>query len=89
MSPNRMTRDKILIQEFVQSLDANLEGNNKYNYTCPKCGKQFKSILSLEIHLDTFSHDDPPEDYDPANPEWKPKKRDERLKERKFKTIIF
>ena len=69
---------------------AGLEDDNpeglEYPYTCPKCGRQFKTTISLEVHLESFDHNNPPEDYDPCNPEWKPKKRDERLKELSLKT---
>lgn len=65
--------------------DDNPEGL-EYPYTCPKCGRQFKTTISLEVHLESFDHNNPPEDYDPCNPEWKPKKRDERLKELSLKT---
>jgi len=74
------------IQEFLAGLsDDNPEGL-EYPYTCPKCGRQFKTTISLEVHLESFDHNNPPEDYDPCNPEWKPKKRDERLKELSLKT---
>ena len=65
----------------MESLPPEEDCKETYPYHCPKCGRQYKTTISLEVHLGTFDHDNPPEDYDPSNPEWKPKKREDRLKE--------
>lgn len=69
------------IQQYLESLPEDDDSGRPYPYHCPKCGRQYKTHLSLEVHMGTFNHDNPPEDYDPSNPEWKPKKREDRLKE--------
>ena len=58
-----------------------MDGGEGYPFECPKCGRPYRQLIPLEVHLDSFDHNNPPEDYDPADMEWKPKKRKERLKE--------
>ena len=69
-------------QSFIAECEKAAESSDPPAFfNCPKCGRPYKSIISLEVHLNTFNHDNPPEDYDPTDMEWKPKKRKERLKE--------
>lgn len=61
--------------------DLSDEPDSGYPYICPKCGRPFKTLIPLEVHLESFDHNNPPEGYDPCDMDWKPKKRKERLKE--------